>query len=109
VAGDGVPTRHPVPVSLTQAFWEDSTPHDRRLFLDEANGRTSGRLTWNFNCYDMTLDFDQSIVIVTDASEMTSRKRRRCATSSIRPPPSATTRPSETASPHAAIATDLRS
>ena len=54
-------------VSLVEAFWLESTPYERRLFLDEAAGRTAGRITFEFNMFDVTLDFDKAIATVADA------------------------------------------
>jgi hypothetical protein len=53
-------------VSVVEAFWEDSTPVVRRLLLDEAGGRTAGRVEFNFDVFDVELDFDARIVTVTD-------------------------------------------
>ena len=39
-------------VSLIAAYWEESTPHARRLFLDEAAGRDAGCVTYDFNVFE---------------------------------------------------------
>jgi hypothetical protein len=54
-------------VSLVDAFWEDSTPIVRRLLLDEARGRTAGCVEFNFDVFDVVLDFDARTATVTDA------------------------------------------
>jgi hypothetical protein len=54
-------------VSLIEGFWAESTPYHRRLFLDEANGRTSGGVTFEFDMFDVTLDFDEAVATVADA------------------------------------------
>jgi hypothetical protein len=53
-------------VSLIDAFWDDSTPIVRRLLLDEAGGRTTGCVEFNFDLFDVVLDFDARIATVTD-------------------------------------------
>jgi hypothetical protein len=51
---------------LIEAFWAESTPYERRLFLDEAAGRSTGGVTFGFDVFDVTLDFDAAKVIVAD-------------------------------------------
>ena len=63
-------------VSLIEAFWSDSTPFVRRLVLDEAGGRTRGCAEFNFDVFDVAMDFDERTVTVIDVlseggSEMT--------------------------------------
>ena len=53
-------------MSVVEAFWEDSTPIVRRLLLDEAGGRTAGRVEFNFDVFDVELDFDTRTATVTD-------------------------------------------
>ena len=53
-------------MSVIRAFWEDSTPVVRRLLLDEAGGRTAGCVEFNFDVFDVELDFDTRTVTVTD-------------------------------------------
>jgi len=52
---------------LIEAFWAESTPHQRRLLLDEAAGRDSGSVTFEFDVVDVTLDFSQGTATVADA------------------------------------------
>ena len=48
-------------------FWQDeSTPHLRRLLLDEAARKHSGATRWEFNMYAVLLDFDGSAAVVED-------------------------------------------
>jgi len=54
-------------VSLIEAFWAESTPYQRRLLLDEASGRTSGGVTFEFDMFDVTLDFDTAVATIADA------------------------------------------
>ena len=51
---------------LIEAYWAESTPYERRRFLDEAAGRTTGGATFTFDVFDVTLDFDEGTVIVSD-------------------------------------------
>lgn len=60
-------------MSLIAAFWEDSTPQDRRLFVDEAAGRTAGAVTFTFDVVDVTLDFDDDPSIGDGLTEMQRR------------------------------------
>ena len=54
-------------MSLLEAFWEqESTPHIRRLFIDEANGRSSGAAEFNFNMFDVVLNFNSNTVTIAD-------------------------------------------
>jgi hypothetical protein len=54
-------------VSLIEGFWAESTPYHRRLLLDEAHGRTSGGVTFEFDMVDVTLDFDKAVATVADS------------------------------------------
>lgn len=54
-------------VSLVEAFWADSSPHVRRLLIDEAGGRSAGRVKFEFDMFDVTLDFDAGTVTISDA------------------------------------------
>lgn len=53
-------------VGLIEAYWAESTPRERRLFLDEAAGRATGGVTFTFDVFDVTLDFDGGKVVVSD-------------------------------------------
>jgi hypothetical protein len=54
-------------VSVVGGFWKDSTSIVRRLLLDEAGGRTAGCVEFNFDVFDVELDFDAGTATVTDA------------------------------------------
>lgn len=54
---------------LVEAFWAESTPYVRRLFLDEAVGRDSGAAQFEFDVVDVVLDFDRQIATVHDVLE----------------------------------------
>lgn len=54
---------------LIEAFWEESNPAERRLFLDEALGRSEGAVTFEFDVFAVTLDFDRDIATVDDVLE----------------------------------------
>ena len=65
-----------VVVTLVEAFWSDSTPFVRRLLLDEPSGRSRGCAEFNFDVFDVSLNFDERTVTVLDVlsegeSEMT--------------------------------------
>lgn len=51
---------------LIEAFWDESGPVERRLFLDEALGRSAGAVTFEFDVFAVTLDFDRDIATVDD-------------------------------------------
>lgn len=53
-------------MDLIEAFWAESSPQQRRLFLDEAAGRTAGAVTFEFDIVDVTLDFDAGTAVVAD-------------------------------------------
>jgi hypothetical protein len=81
-------------VSLIEGFWAGATRYHRRLFLNEANGRTSGGVTFEFDMFDVTLDFDEAVATVADAlgdkqSETAPRRlrsARRLVRRQTRPP-----------------------
>jgi len=55
-------------MSLMGAFWqEESTPALRRLLLDEAAGRSEGAAEFNFNMFDVVLNFETGTATVSDA------------------------------------------
>lgn len=55
-------------MSLMDAFWqEESSPFIRQLLLGEAAGRSSGVAAFNFNMFDVVLDFDTGTAVITDA------------------------------------------
>lgn len=57
-------------MATADAFWdEESTPVVRRLLLDEAAGRETGRVTFEFNLWDVTLDFDERTATVASVLE----------------------------------------
>lgn len=56
-------------MSLVEAFWADSTPYVRRLLLDEAAGRRSGRALFEFDVFNVALDFDDQTATVEDSLE----------------------------------------
>ena len=51
-------------MSVVEAFWQHSTPYERRLFPDEAAGRAGGRTTFTFNVFDVELNFDANTATV---------------------------------------------
>lgn len=53
-------------MSVIEGFWEESTPIVRRLLLDESGGRTAGCVEFNFDTFDVELDFDARTATVTD-------------------------------------------
>jgi hypothetical protein len=53
-------------VSLVDAFWSESTPAIRRLFLDEAAGRSGGVAEFQFDVFDVVLDFEFGTATVVD-------------------------------------------
>jgi len=54
---------------LAEAFWDESNPAGRRLFLDEALGRSEDAVTFEFDVFAVTLDFDRDIATVDDVLE----------------------------------------
>lgn len=57
-------------MATADAFWEEeSTPVVRRLFLDEAAGRDTDRVTFEFNAFAVTLDFDDRTATVQSVLE----------------------------------------
>lgn len=53
-------------MALIEAFWAESTPQQRRLLLDEAGARASGAVTFEFDMFDVTLDFGSGTATVAD-------------------------------------------
>ena len=53
-------------LGLVDGFWSESDGYIRRLLLDEAAGRSSGSATFEFDMFDVTLDFDASKATVAD-------------------------------------------
>jgi hypothetical protein len=53
-------------VTIAEPFWTESTPQVRRLLLDEASGRDSGSVTFEFNTENVTLDFEAATATVCD-------------------------------------------
>jgi hypothetical protein len=54
---------------LVEAFWDQSGPVERRLFLDEALGRAAGAVTFEFDVFTVTLDFGRDMATVEDVLE----------------------------------------
>lgn len=61
-------------MGLVDCFWEESDPQLRRLLLDEAGGRNSGATTFEFDVFDVELDFDSRTVVVVDVLGNRSRE-----------------------------------
>lgn len=53
-------------MSLLESFWADSTPFVRRRLLDEAAGRNSGAVEFQFDTFDVVLDFETGTATVVD-------------------------------------------
>lgn len=53
-------------MSLVESFWADSTPFVRRRLLDEAAGRSSGAAEFQFDTFDVVLDFGAGTATVID-------------------------------------------
>lgn len=54
-------------MSLVEEFWAESTAVIRRLLLDEAAGRSDGAAHFNFDIFDVVMDFSAETVLVIDA------------------------------------------
>jgi len=49
---------------LVEGFWLESTPRMRRLFLDEAAGRSAGVVTYEFDTVDVRLNFETGVAMI---------------------------------------------
>lgn len=51
---------------MSEGIWDELGPYERRLLLDEAAGRSTGRASFEFNTVDVLLDFDAGKATLTD-------------------------------------------